>query len=455
MAAMDEPSATTGGRHAPHVGPGGLLEGPSPPALADRLKALHVLRAVARHGSAARAAEAIHLSQPAVTRAVLELEKACQVPLFVRAARGMVPTPAGARVVQRADTVFLYLAYGASEAVTAAPEAPRRPVAPERFAATVTPAGLRALVAVAEAGSEARAAQALGVSQPAVHAALQGLERLLALRLFYKSAQGTRLTPSGQALLRRAKLAFSEIRAIAGDVAAWRGEIGGRVVVGVLPLSVSLFLPRAVETLLREHPGIAVQIVDGTYESLLQQLLSADVDAIAGALRAAEPPPEVRQVTLFEDDLAVVARRDHPCLALPSPTLRALLDWEWVVPLPGTPAAAALERAFAHEGLPPPRSRLQANSPALTQALVLQSGRLALASRGQTLAEAQGALCIVPVPLAGTARHIGMALRGMSEPAPELQRFIQHCAAAVPPWLRPTPPPPPAIPPAAAPGPPA
>jgi DNA-binding transcriptional LysR family regulator len=404
--------------------------------LAERLKALHALRAVVRHGSAVRAAQAIFLSQPAVTRAVLELEKACQVPLFVRTARGMAPTPAGARVAQRADTVFLHLAQGAVEAVAAAPAAPARPAGPDRFAAAVTPAALRALVAVAARGSEARAAQALGLSQPAVHAALQALERSLGLRLFYKSALGTRLTPPGQALLRRAKLAFSELRAMEGDIAAWRGEVRGRVVVGVLPLSVALFLPRAVETLLREHPHVEVQVVDGTYESLVQQLLSADIDVIAGALRTDVPPAEVRQLTLFQDELAVVARRGHPALDGPAPpTLRTLLDWDWVVPLPGTPAAAALRQVFDRAGLPPPRGRLHASSPALTQAFTLQTGRLALASRGQTLADAQGAVAIVPVALEGTARRIGLALRGVGEPAPELQRFMAHCVAAVPEFL--------------------
>ncbi|WP_064736090.1 LysR family transcriptional regulator [Azohydromonas australica] len=406
------------------------------PPLAERLKALRVLQAVVRHGSAVRAAEAIHLSQPAVTRAVLELERACQTPLFVRAARGMVPTPAGTRVAQRAGTVFLMLAYGASEALTAAPGEAQRPVQPERFAAAVSIGSLRALAAVATQGSEARAAQALGVTQPAVHTALQALEHLLGLRLFYKSAQGTRLTPSGQALLRRVKLAFSEIRAIEGDIAAWRGEIRGRVVVGVLPLSVPLFLPRAVEALLQAHPSVEVQVVDGTYDSLLQQLLSADIDVIAGALRAEASPAEVRQHCLFEDDLAVVAQRGHPCLALPAPTLRDLLRWDWVIPLPGSPAAAALARVFREQGLPPPRGRLQAGSPTLTQAFTQQTGRLALASRGQALAEREGPLCLVPVALPGTRRRIGTVVRALSEPAPELQRFLQACAAAVPAFLR-------------------
>ncbi|MDP3085647.1 MAG: LysR family transcriptional regulator [Rubrivivax sp.] len=107
--------------------------------------------------------------------------------------------------------------------------------------------------------------------------------------LFYKLMSATRLTPAGEALLRRVKLAIAEVQAMEGDLAAWKGEIRGRIVVGVLPLSVKTFLPQAVDALLAIHPNIEIQIVDGTYESLVQQVLSADVDAIAGALRADAP----------------------------------------------------------------------------------------------------------------------------------------------------------------------
>ena len=70
------------------------------PAIAQRLTLLRCLAAVAAQGSTLRAAEAVFLSQPAVTRAVLELEKVCGIALFERGARGMVATLAGARMAQ-------------------------------------------------------------------------------------------------------------------------------------------------------------------------------------------------------------------------------------------------------------------------------------------------------------------------------------------------------------------
>lgn len=396
------------------------------PAIAQRLTLLRCLAAVATHGSTLRAAEAVFLSQPAVTRAVLELEKVCGVALFERGARGMVATPAGARAAQRADMLFSHLAQGAAEAEAAAwAKAGRRPPAiPLRFAGAVTSASLKALVAVAASGTEARAAQWLGISQPAVHRSLRALEHLAGVELLHRSARGTWLTNGGEALLLRAKLAFAEARAMESDLAAWRGEIRGRVVVGALPLSVMLFLPQAVHAVRSRHPEILVTVVDGTYESLMRQLHHADVDAIVGALRPA--PAGVRQEPLFEDDLAVIARAGHPCLERQPLRLRDLLQWEWVVPLAGTPASAALRRAFASEGLEPPSDALQSNHAPFTRTLLRDTDRLALTSHGQALEEEHtGMFRRVPVALTGTTRPIGIAVRDTGTPSSDLAVVLQ------------------------------
>ncbi|HSI59344.1 MAG TPA: LysR family transcriptional regulator [Ideonella sp.] len=397
------------------------------PAIVERLRSLRCLVAVARQGSAIRAAEAIHLSQPAVTRAVLDLEAYCGLALFERASRGMIATAAGERAAQRAEMLLQHLARGASEALALAPPQARRAGLPDRFAGAVPAASLKALAAVAISASEARAAEALGISQPAVHRSLHLLEDLAGVALFQKSARGTRLTHSGEALLRRIKLAFAEARAMESDIAAWRGEVRGRVIVGALPLSVSMVLPRAVDAVLRRHPDMEVTVVDGTYESLTQQLLSADVDVIVGALRPDSAMDEVRQEVLFNDDLAVVARAGHPCLDGTKLQLADLLAWEWVVPLQNTPASFAMARVFGTLGLPVPKGQLQANSPAITRSLVMQAGRLALSSRGQALQDDDtGQLRVVPVTLPDTMRPIGVAMRNMGEPSPDLRVLLNE-----------------------------
>jgi LysR family transcriptional regulator of gallate degradation len=403
------------------------LERAAPPVL-ECLRGLRCTVAVAQHGSAMAAGVAVHLSQPAVTRAILELERLLGTPLFTRGARGMVPTAEGARVAQRAGVLCEHLARGAADALASSPEPRRRSRDAEarRFAAAVVPASLRALVAVAGTRSATRAAALLGLSQPAVHHALRLLEDLAGVPLFQKSARGTLFTHAGEALLHRVKLALAEARAIGAEASAWQGDLRGRLVVGVLPLSVTVLLPQAIEAVLQQHPGVEIVALDGTTESLLPRLLGADLDIVVGALRPGAPLPGLRQEALFDDALAVVATRGHPCLDGRALELADLLRWPWVLPLPGTPASLALQRIFVARDLAPPQGRVHAGNTAILRALMRAGDRLAITSRGEALQEARlGAIGVVPVPLPDTSRRVGMLLRDAPALPPDLQALVE------------------------------
>lgn len=72
---------------------------------------LHLLRiyvAVLDHGSFTRAAEALTMSQSAVSRAVQELERQLNTVLLERRARGVVPTEAGAILGEHARRIFAH-----------------------------------------------------------------------------------------------------------------------------------------------------------------------------------------------------------------------------------------------------------------------------------------------------------------------------------------------------------
>ncbi|GAA2230221.1 LysR family transcriptional regulator [Streptomyces amakusaensis] len=75
--------------------------------LDGRLKFRHLtlLIAVHAHGSVVRAAESLHLTQPAATRTLHELEAIADLPLFVRVPRGMRPTVYGEALAEHARAV--------------------------------------------------------------------------------------------------------------------------------------------------------------------------------------------------------------------------------------------------------------------------------------------------------------------------------------------------------------
>lgn len=70
------------------------------------LRALRYFLSVAQLGGITRAAQALNVAQPALSRQIRKLEEELGVTLLVRRPRGVELTPAGARLLERAEAVF-------------------------------------------------------------------------------------------------------------------------------------------------------------------------------------------------------------------------------------------------------------------------------------------------------------------------------------------------------------
>ena len=80
-----------------------------------KLHELHVLLAVAQAGSMSRAAARLAISEPAVSRAISDMERTLGVSLFDRSVRGVEPTPYGCALIKRGVAVFDELRLGIRE----------------------------------------------------------------------------------------------------------------------------------------------------------------------------------------------------------------------------------------------------------------------------------------------------------------------------------------------------
>jgi DNA-binding transcriptional LysR family regulator len=80
-----------------------------------RLKDLHTLQTVAEVGSMAKASEHLALSQPAISKAVSEMERILGVPLLDRSSRGVELTEFGRLLVERARVIFDEIREGVSD----------------------------------------------------------------------------------------------------------------------------------------------------------------------------------------------------------------------------------------------------------------------------------------------------------------------------------------------------
>ena len=71
-----------------------------------KLRDLHTLQVVSTVGSMAKASHELGLSQPAISKAIAEMEQALGVPLLERSSTGVEITPYGSLLVDRVRVIF-------------------------------------------------------------------------------------------------------------------------------------------------------------------------------------------------------------------------------------------------------------------------------------------------------------------------------------------------------------
>ncbi|MFC5584872.1 LysR family transcriptional regulator [Nitratireductor kimnyeongensis] len=152
------------------------------------------------------------------------------------------------------------------------------------------------------------AANALGVAQSSVSARVKALEEDLGILLFERHARGVRLTEAGRHFIERVTVGVEHLdHAVrtAGMVA--RGE-HGRLRVGIHALIPGSFLATLIERYREQHPGIDVEIAEGTARESVKRLRAnmLDLTFVAGS-------PE------FPDCHARPIWRERLLAALPAP----------------------------------------------------------------------------------------------------------------------------------------
>lgn len=375
------------------------------------LRHLRAIQAIAARGSMSAAADAVSLSQPALTQGIAKLERQLGVALFERRADGMIPTRAGTIFAERAAAAIAHLA-------AASPRRGGRGFARPEMLMTATQ--LAAFLALADAGSFVGASYATGLSQPALHRAVRDLEQLRAQPLVDRRGRGVALTDAGRRLARGVRLAAAELAAAIAEIAPDGGD-GGRIAIGAMPLCRALLLPAALARFVASGASATIDVVEGSWRELVEPLRDGAVDFMIGALRP-EDVPDLVQTPLFDDRLAVIGRTGHP-LAGGAPDLAALAGYPWIVGQSGTPLRAHWENIF--EGRPLPHAPIECGSVMTIRGVLRDSDFLTLLSPDQVALEIEaGMLVRIGGALAGTVRTIGVTTRAGWRPTLAQDRFL-------------------------------
>jgi DNA-binding transcriptional LysR family regulator len=170
-------------------------------------------------------------------------------------------------------------------------------------------AQLEAFVEVVRRGSVTAGARALFLTQPALTARLNSLEREVGVRLLTRRRGGVRLTEAGRAFLpyaERALQAVADGRSVLKELAS---GAAGHVAVCASPIVSTYALPAILERFSQMHPGVQVAVRTGHSEEMIEVVKR---DEVAVGLLRAFNDPDVDQFTLYEDELVLVVHADHP-----------------------------------------------------------------------------------------------------------------------------------------------
>jgi DNA-binding transcriptional LysR family regulator len=144
--------------------------------------------------------------------------------------------------------------------------------------------GVTVLIAVVEAGTIARAAEALGVSPSGVSRALSRLEQRVGARLLARTTRSLSLTDEGRRFYEQVGPHLAGIEEAAIEAAGSASKVRGRLRVNIDPFFSRIVLSRHLTAFLARYPDLVVELI------MRDSVGDLVADGFDLALRFGEPP---------------------------------------------------------------------------------------------------------------------------------------------------------------------
>jgi DNA-binding transcriptional LysR family regulator len=229
---------------------------------------------------------------------------------------------------------------------------------------------------VAELGSVRKAAEAIGIAQPALTGLLADLESLIGAPLFERHARGMHLTPLGRELLPTARRMLGAIDDAAQQAVALQSNAQLVVRVGAIGGAVGGLLAPALPSLAQRHPELLVQLIEADAPQLDQFVAREEID-VALCRRPSQIPQRWHFQPLLPDRFVVVAGRGHALAKRRGLTVEHLRGHVWLAMPNGSAARAMFDALFA-DGVPPPMCQVSSRIPTILWAMLRAQPLLAL-----------------------------------------------------------------------------
>ncbi len=228
---------------------------------------------------------------------------------------------------------------------------------------------LRYFAEVAKSQSFTKAADTLGLAQPAVSMAVKRLEHSLGLTLLHRHERRIAVTDEGQRLLQHAERLLQNIADAELEMDELRGLEQGNVQLGTPSMLGSYYFPPLIMAFRHRYPGLTLSVYEGGAWELQQMLERGELDL--AVIEADDLPGTLEARHLLNEEMRVVVPLDHPFAKLESVTPEQFLQEDLVIFRKGYFHRRVLDQMAEDAGIQP-CINFETNLLPLTRSIVKQ-----------------------------------------------------------------------------------
>ena len=169
---------------------------------------------------------------------------------------------------------------------------------------------LEYLLAVANYGSFSIAADHCFVTQPSLSMQIKSLESELGVMLLDRTKKPVVPTAAGETVLAQAREALKEYNAIKEVVSQFKGEIAGKIRLGVIPTIAPYMLHKFIPEFVARYPKVELEIREMHTAQIVESLNrdNLDVALVAGGTCG----DGISELELFDDRFYAYVSPSHP-----------------------------------------------------------------------------------------------------------------------------------------------
>ncbi|ARN76239.1 hypothetical protein BST96_00250 [Oceanicoccus sagamiensis] len=281
---------------------------------------------------------------------------------------------------------------------------------------------LETFMKVAEAGSIARAAEELFMTQPAVSIQIKKLTDALDITLYEVIGKKIYLTEAGHKVVRTGQEVFESIERLDDELNNLKGLESGTLKIAVVSTA-KYFLPHLLGPFYEQFPGIDIEFKVGNRAQILDRLNSNLDD-----LYFFSDPPEdldIKQFEFLPNPIAIIASDKHPLAKKRKLSWSDIENETFLMREEGSGTHNAIQKHLDQEKLQIKKRMIIESNEAIKYSVIANLG-IAMLSAYTLAKEEEEGLTQLPVATFPILSHWFVVHRSQKKLSIVAQKFLDH-----------------------------